>query len=459
MRDETTLTAGDAAASSLDLALQPTPALTIVHHREPKLIGQRFLVTGGAPAVLGRGSPHFDESVFDHANVSRRHCAVSVSSTGAVHLVDLGSRNGTRVNGALIASTDLNVGDVVSLGDALLLFHDAPRGLSAPSATGMLAASAGMQEVLASVRRLAPGDRTLLVQGPSGTGKELVAREIHAVSRRKGELVAVNCGAMSDQLLLSDLFGHARGSFSGATVERTGLVERARGGTLFLDEVGDASPALQVALLRLLEQREYRRVGEDSARATDTRFVAATHVPLEAAVATGRFRADLLGRIAGFPITVPALCRRPDDIVPFALAFARARAGSARNLSARLTFALLRHPWPLNVRELAAVIEQAQLEAEPDAALDLTPDLARRLTQEPSPQPPARAALAPRKTRGALVERPAPDELRAALTRTSGNMRRLATDLGVARSTLYRWFDELKIDGETAPDVADDNDV
>lgn len=456
MRDETTRTEGDSQDHPAEFPASAATVLTVVYHKDPQWIHQRVVLEPGKVCVLGRATPHFDEAVFDQAGISRRHCEISTDTT-TIRLRDLGSLNGTRLNGALVSNAVLELGDVVGIGDVLLLFHKGLRGMPARAKTAMIAQSAAMQEVLASVRKFAPTDRTLLIQGPTGSGKELVAREVHAQSGRKGEFVAVNSGALSDALVMSELFGHARGSFSGATQDRLGLVERARGGTLFLDEIGDASPTLQSALLRLLEQREYRRVGDDTQRKTDTRFVTATHVDLSDFVAKGKFRADLLGRISGFTLAVPALRVRPEDIVPAALSFALARTGKPGRLSSRLSLALLRYAWPFNMRELVAVIDEAVVTAEADHPLDLSPALAQRLASTPATTESPRENVettrrtstettSARREKVPPAVKPTADALRRALSDAGGNMRRLASTLGVARSTLYRWFDELKMD-------------
>ena len=214
---------------------------------------------------------------------------------------------------------------------------------------------------------------------------------------------------------------------------------------------------MQSALLRLLEQREYRRVGDDTQRKTDTRFVTATHVDLSDFVAKGKFRADLLGRISGFTLAVPALRVRPEDIVPAALSFALARTGKPGRLSSRLSLALLRYAWPFNMRELVAVIDEAVVTAEADHPLDLSPALAQRLASTPATTESPRENVettrrtstettSARREKVPPAVKPTADALRRALSDAGGNMRRLASTLGVARSTLYRWFDELKMD-------------
>ena len=209
------------------------------------------------------------------------------------------------------------------------------------------------------VARVAPGGLPILILGETGTGKERCARAVHALSsRRDGPFIAVNCGGLAEALLEAELFGHARGAFTGAHDARPGFIEAASGGTLFLDEVGDASPALQAGLLRVLSEGRYRRVGEARERASDVRVVAATHEDLEAAVRDGRFRADLWYRLAAVDVALPPLRARGRDIVRLAREFlAEQRPGARFDSCARR--ALLRYAWPGNVRELRSAVARA----------------------------------------------------------------------------------------------------
>jgi DNA-binding NtrC family response regulator len=287
-----------------------------------------------------------------------------------------------------------------------------------------------------------------LIQGETGVGKELVARAIHDAGGRAGEFVAVNCGAVSDGVVHSELFGHARGAFSGADAARTGLVDSARGGTLFLDEIGDASPALQASLLRLLEEREFRPVGSDEVRTSDARVIAATHVALEQAVAKGRFRRDLFGRLERLVIAIPPLRERREDIARLAIHFAERAAQGEVTFARSLMVALLRASWPQNVRQLRAVVEQALLEAG-GPELRLSDALKRRIAaMGDAPEslhhpdleaPPAGAAAA-------RPERPSAAELRDLLLAQRCNIRVVAQALGVSRNSLYRWIDEAQLD-------------
>ncbi|MCW8138390.1 MAG: sigma 54-interacting transcriptional regulator, partial [Planctomycetota bacterium] len=239
-------------------------------------------------------------------------------------------------------------------------------GAEAPDvdACGLVARSAAMRRVIDVARRVALVDTTVLVTGESGVGKERVARLIHdASSRARRPFVAVNCGALDETLLGSELFGHAKGAFTGATRDREGLFEAAHGGTIFLDEIGEVSPAMQVKLLRVLQEREVRRIGETRARRVDVRVISATNRDLAADVASGRFREDLLYRLRVMEIRIPPLRDRPEDVPDLAW---RSLAAGAERMKVEVTgftgaamSRLLAHRWPGTVRELENAVEHA----------------------------------------------------------------------------------------------------
>jgi DNA-binding NtrC family response regulator len=221
-----------------------------------------------------------------------------------------------------------------------------------------------MGKVMELAEMVAPTDTSVLIHGESGTGKELVARLIHTRSQRAfGTIVAVNCGALSESLLESELFGHEKGAFTGATTRRKGKIELADGGTLFLDEVGEVSPKVQVELLRALEDKKITRLGGSQEIAVNFRLICATNRDLEKAVRDGEFRDDLFFRINVFSITIPPLRDRPEDILPIAEHFLERYAGAmgrqARGFSPEVRDLLVRYPWPGNVRELANAVERA----------------------------------------------------------------------------------------------------
>ncbi|HEV7500342.1 MAG TPA: sigma-54 dependent transcriptional regulator, partial [Vicinamibacteria bacterium] len=224
--------------------------------------------------------------------------------------------------------------------------------------------SASLQAALDTVRRAAASDAAVLLRGENGTGKGVLARLLHASSRRRGApFVVVHCPTLSEELLASELFGHTRGAFTGAVKDQPGKVEAADGGTLFLDEIAEIAPTLQAKLLRFLQDKEFERVGETATRRADVRVVSATNRDLEADVAVGRFREDLLYRLNVIEVAVPALRERREDIVPLARHFmgffARAAKRPLLELSADAEAALLRYDWPGNVRELRNAMERA----------------------------------------------------------------------------------------------------
>jgi sigma-54 dependent transcriptional regulator len=228
-------------------------------------------------------------------------------------------------------------------------------------ARALVVEDARSREILGDVRRIAPTDATVLIVGETGTGKELVARHLHDRSARaRGPFVAVNCGALSESLVNSELFGHEKGAFTGATSSKVGWFEAAAGGTLFLDEVGDLSLAVQAKLLRVLQEREVVRVGSVHARSIDVRLVAATNIDLHAEMSARRFREDLYFRLSVMVLSMPALRERPGDVLPLAEHFLRVHnLGTVPSLTAAAVRRLEEHSWPGNVRELENVMRRA----------------------------------------------------------------------------------------------------
>jgi sigma-54-specific transcriptional regulator len=266
--------------------------------------------------------------------------------------------------------------------------------------------------MLERIRQVAPSEATVLIIGETGTGKEIVARHIHELSPRAGQpFVAVNCGAFPESLVESELFGHERGAFTGATATKPGWFEAAQGGTLFLDEIGDLPPSVQVKLLRVLQEREVVRLGSRQPIAIDVRLVAATNVNLDQAVAAGRFREDLFYRLGVAILSLPPLRERPGDILPLAAYFLRLYgqrlSGVPAALSAEAEARLLAHGWPGNIRELENVIHSALLVARgPAVQADDLPlrDLPARVTPAgPDPLEALRTAMV------ALFDRNLPD--------------------------------------------------
>jgi transcriptional regulator with AAA-type ATPase domain len=410
------------------------------------------VVARSAPGRIERAGRAARIAVTD-VEASRRHLRIRRSEQGW-QVEDLGSRNGTVVNGERVQIAALADGDLVEAGGAMLMFLDGsrrgcePEGRdpsdppgAEPTATSPASAvyrtlSVELERRLRQIRKIAPSVVPVLVRGETGTGKELVARAIHDASGRSGPFVPVNCGALPRNLVESELFGHRRGAFSGATDDSEGLVRRAHKGTLFLDEIAELPPDSQVALLRVLQDGEVRPVGASEPTRVDVRVVAATHQDLRRRIANGMFRQDLYGRIAGFEVTLPALRDRREDLGLLIAAILprlcpRPELVTLHKQAAR---ALLRHPWPLNIRELEQALR---------AALALCDGGQVRLEHLP-------AAIRDHKPPAALADDSADAALRgrliALLREEHGNLAAVARAMDRAPIQIRRWCRRLGID-------------
>lgn len=298
----------------------------------------------------------------------------------------------------------------------------------------LIGRSPGMQEVFRLVERIAPSKSTILICGESGVGKDMVARAIHWHSpRRAMPLVKINCSALPENLMESELFGYEKGAFTGANFAKPGKFEQADGGTVFLDEIGDVPLATQVKLLRVLQEREFERLGSNRTRQIDVRVIAATNVDLRAALEQGRFREDLYYRLNVLPINIPALRERPEDIVPLTQHFLEKFGNGEQRLKPEAYEKLLAHSWPGNVRELENVIERSLLLAvdkslsAADIRIDLAPNKAA--AKDGGMFLPA----------GMTLDEYEQSILREALRRSNGNKSQAARLLGITRNALrYR---------------------
>ncbi len=306
----------------------------------------------------------------------------------------------------------------------------------------LVATGAAMREVMRIVQKAAPTKATMLITGESGTGKERIARALHQLSQRADrQFVAINCASLPAALIESELFGHAKGAFTGAQSARRGLFEEADGGTLLLDEIGDLPPSLQVSLLRVLQEGEIRRVGESRGVKVDVRVLAATHVDLKEAVAQGRFREDLFYRLNVVAIHLPPLRERPEEIAQLAARFIERHAQRlgvrARPLSAPALERLVRYRWPGNVRELENALERALVMSDDEQIeIDALPEsIAQDAPAGHQPPPLIEGDLSVKRAARAVEA----DLIRRALVQTSGNRSRAAELLELSpRALLYK---------------------
>lgn len=393
------------------------------------------------PCPLGRtliGSSASSQIRLDDRTVSRVHAEVIVHPDG-VAIRDCESTNGTFVDEVRVRDADLGEGSRVRVGATTLRMERGHETVTAELSVHdrfgeMVGRSPAMRAVFLVLERAAPTDATVLLQGETGTGKDLAARALHDSSARAaGPYVAVDCGAIAETLFESELFGHVRGAFSGAVADRAGVFEEADGGTLFLDEIGELPIGLQAKLLRVLETREVRRVGSNRLRKVDVRIIAATNRPLSASVNQGAFREDLFFRLAVVSVELPPLRQRRADIPMIARHLLARLSDGKAVLPAEALASLMSRGWPGNVRELRNFLERSlflgwsveQVPSEPAAV----PDFADELVPTHLPLKEARLAWMARF-----------DEiyLTAILRKTNGNVSAAAREAGVGRRFLQR---------------------
>jgi DNA-binding NtrC family response regulator len=407
--------------------------------------------------VLGRDASAVD-LVLKAPAVSRVHAEVVRDGRHFV-VRDLESRNGVIVNGRKVQAARLEPLDELRIGDAIFKFVDEgaedygryridgalpagqARRAQKPSA---LAGGFQIDAIVAEIERVAPTPLSVIVRGPSGTGKEVIASELHRLSGRRGKLAAVNCTALPQNLIESELFGYKRGAFSGADRDKPGLIRHADGGTLLLDEIGDMPPEAQAKLLRVLQAREVLPLGATSPEPVDVRVVAATHRDLERLQREGKFREDLFARLNEYAVELPALHERKEDIFLLTQTFLARHGGGGKAPSFAFMTGLLNYDFPYNVRELEACIKRAL--ALTDGA-SLEPEVLPDVVQE---------AMADYGREGGPRSQPteedeaqgAPDEtaLRELLTRHAGNVAAVGRDLGKARMQIHRWMKRYNID-------------
>lgn len=345
-------------------------------------------------------------------------------------------------SGAIIGVVE-TVKDLTELKKARLKAEEASRRLREIHEFGnIIGKSHTMQQVFGAIKAAAGSSATILIQGESGTGKELVAGAIHYNSPLKDKpLVTVNCSALSESLLESELFGHAKGAFTGALRDRIGRFEEANGGTVFLDEIGEVSPFIQVKLLRVLQEREIERVGESRKRKIDIRVIAATHQELYHQVRAGRFREDLYYRLKVFPISIPPLRKRKEDIPLLVNHFLHAQNAKTgkdiRNLSSQATRLMLDYSWPGNVRELENAIEHAFVLCERDQIdiFELPVDIRKMEYQPITPELPE----VPKKTVSSR-RRPTRETLLELLDECDWNKAEVGRRIGLSRTAIWKYM-------------------
>ncbi len=389
---------------------------------------------------------------------SSRHARLSRSGA-AWQIEDSGSRNGVRINGEPVQNAALQDGDLIELGHTLLYYRadagrELPPGLPNPPgpdhtpafdgspAAGFTTLSPALELEMAKAWTLGGAELPLLIQGESGSGKEVLARALSERSERRGPFVGVNCGAIPPSLVESELFGHVKGAFTGADQNHEGLIRSAHKGTLFLDEIGDLELGAQAALLRVLQEREVRPVGSSRAVPVDVRLLSATHRDLDALVEKGAFRADLLSRLAGFRLRLPPLRERREDIgliVSRLLRTHQAELGSELRFDPDAARHLFRYDWPLNIRELENCLRAASVLARGGTILEehLSEPL-RRAEQQRAPKAP-RADLSD-------ADRDQRETLIRLFREHRGNVSAVARHLGKARTQVQRWLRRYQLD-------------
>jgi len=383
---------------------------------------------------------------LDGNDVSRRHAAIRRIAPDPVPvIVDLNSRNGLRVNGRAVASTQLGRGDVLRVGGWIGVVASAP-GDFGEVGPGLLG-SAVLRGAVAPLRQAAPSNLTVILEGETGTGKEIVARAVHAWSGRPGPLVAVNCAALPEALAEGELFGYRRGAFTGADRASPGFFRSATGGTLLLDEVSDLPLPLQAKLLRVLQEGEVQPLGETRPVPVDVRIVVASQQPLMDAVKQGRFRADLLARLDGITVRLPPLRQRKEDVPHlFSHLLREVTGGRAPAVEGDVVERLCTHDWPFNVRELVQLVRQL-LVLHPGESLLRASHLPGRIGAggpDGLPgKPPARPGRAETVPPGEAVELPA---LLVALRASGGNVARASAMLGITRQRAYRLMEGHAVD-------------
>jgi DNA-binding NtrC family response regulator len=409
-------------------------------HRHDRIDLRRGETLDVAPR---RGESALELAIPDR-RVSAQHARLELY-LGRWCLKDERSKNGTFVNGESVTQAVLADGDIIDVGDTIFVFREAitrdseiayqpppssPRGL-----TSLLP---NLQSVFDELAKMASSPITILIAGETGTGKEVVARAVHELSARAGELVPVNCGSLPAERIEAELFGWRRGAFSGATADHEGLVRAAHKGTLFLDEIGVLPLADQAGLLRVLQEREVLPIGGTRPVPVELRVVAATHRPVDAMAASGAFREDLLARLSGYRLHLVALRERREDLGLFLADILRRHRAEQSRVTIDALRALLRHDWPTNIRGLEQVLARSLVTCS-HGVIDVV-DLPRGTGE-------AIAAAAPSQPipATAIVPDPLRERLVGLMREHHGNIAAVARSMGKARMQVQRWLKRYRL--------------
>jgi len=408
------------------------------------LQGREFMIDRD---VFSIGSGQRNDLVLEDTTVSRQHCEILLGPEGYI-IRDQGSTNGTLVQGVRVSEAYLDQSTEFQLGKTRFVFcplrESVEYVLSERESFGaMLGGSVAMRHVFHLAETYAPTEAVVLIEGETGTGKEVLAEEIHRHSRRKDSpFIVIDCASLARDIIESELFGHTKGAFTGAAADRVGAFELADGGTVFLDEVGELSTDLQPKLLRVLEKKEIRRVGSNKVRPINVRIVAATNKKLANEVNTGRFREDLFFRLSVMHIVLPPLRRRPDDLPILMGRFLEEFHGEGaldRVVDWQETVdTFRRHDWPGNVRELRNVMEIAAYSEK--ESIDLRSYLCLgRMGSAPKDSQPQYTADRPfKEVKGELIGEFERQYIQDALRRHGGNVSQAARAAGIERAYMQR---------------------
>ena len=387
----------------------------------------KTFVLESKPRIIGREPP--DTGIhIDDSEASRCHAEVVMRGDECV-VRDLDSTNGLYVNNQRIQTRVLVRNDVIKVGRSLFVYTSASLGMAGMASALDSEVSFARLPMENLARKASASSLPILISGPTGAGKEKLAEAVHEWSGRIGAFLPINCGAVAGELIASELFGHKKGAFSGASERRAGLFQSADGGTLFLDEIAELPLAVQASLLRVCESNEVRAVGSDQSVRVDVRLVSATHADLDARVEAGLFRADLLARLRGVTLVLPPLRERKDEILWLFNRFVQ-----GRSFGLTVATRLLTCTWPDNVRGLKRAAEHALLFSDESTQILANHLPTTLITQAPEAQVP-------------VSETPSaePAQLEALLVETKGNVAEIARRMGVHRQQVYRWISKANL--------------